>query len=447
VRPPLVAAQATSSNATITVSPQSGTFTVGQTFNVRVYINLKNNYDNVRADIYYNHSRMQYLGVTYNSAFNGSSTTTPGVNGYGHHVSFNDKRVSGGPLTGNHLFVTISYKALSAGSAYQNIGGNHVMYREQNYSTQGFNGGYTIANAPTPTPPTPPKPPTPTPTPPAPPVPSSQGLELSKVAVKDIGYRRAVVTWQTNQPTTSQVNFGDAKNDLKNQKTDNNLKTSHTIVLEGDPLRAGKHYFYQVSSASGTKKVSDNGEFDTKLIPLIIEVKDVTDSGLVGATVTILGKTIMTNNIGEATFAVPEGDVTVFVEKDGIAREHTATINVPEGDATPRITVNLGKSIPVVTSFTETKKPGNTRLLWFIPLLAVIMFLVIRVLRNRSISTAPPSLPPAIDPAMLAQQNADSYQTGGPTHHQSLPEMLGRYDHLKDPETDQFADHNPHHQA
>ncbi len=58
------------------------------------------------------------------------------------------------------------------------------------------------------------------------------------------------ITWQTNEPANSSVNYGTNAGTLNNQHADANAVTSHSITLTG--LTPGTVYYYRVSSSDGS---------------------------------------------------------------------------------------------------------------------------------------------------------------------------------------------------
>ncbi len=57
----------------------------------------------------------------------------------------------------------------------------------------------------------------------------------------------AVITWTTNEPATSRVDYGTASDALSSHVEDSTLLTAHSLNLTG--LTPGTTYYYRVTSA------------------------------------------------------------------------------------------------------------------------------------------------------------------------------------------------------
>jgi hypothetical protein len=135
--------------------------------------------------------------------------------------------------------------------------------------------------------PTPPKPtvttiptitlsPTMTPTPVAP--------QIQAVAVSSLTRSGATLTWTTDAPSTSQVEFGTSALDVSRSPVDGSLVTVHRSVVTG--LQAGTTYRYRVSSlsASGGLGISAEGSFVTTPLGSGPEVNGLTARRLTSTT-------------------------------------------------------------------------------------------------------------------------------------------------------------------
>jgi hypothetical protein len=87
---------------------------------------------------------------------------------------------------------------------------------------------------------------------------------ISNQNTNSISSSGATITWTTNEPTTSQVNYGTTTNYGKNTTLNLTLVISHSVILTG--LTSHTTYDYRVRSkdAAGNEKVSGNGQFRTK---------------------------------------------------------------------------------------------------------------------------------------------------------------------------------------
>jgi hypothetical protein len=117
---------------------------------------------------------------------------------------------------------------------------------------------------------------------------SSQTLIFSNVAANVTGENTATITWTTDQPGTSMVEYGLALNDYPFRTTvDLTLQTSHSVDLTG--LTRGTTYHYRVVSADAAENEGRSGDYTfitPDLTPPVIS--DVTAINITetGATIT-----------------------------------------------------------------------------------------------------------------------------------------------------------------
>jgi hypothetical protein len=95
----------------------------------------------------------------------------------------------------------------------------------------------------------------------APPLPAP--TLISSVAASSITVSRAVITWMTNKPSNSQVEYSPTTSYSSTTPLDPSLVTAHTVTLSG--LTAGTLYHYRVTSkdAAATLAVSPDLTFTT----------------------------------------------------------------------------------------------------------------------------------------------------------------------------------------
>ena len=88
--------------------------------------------------------------------------------------------------------------------------------------------------------------------------PSTTPLTISSVAAGNITDTSAIITWITNEPATSLVNYGNTTA-LGSTASDGTLVTDHSITLTN--LTPATLYYYEVSStnAEGNTTVDNNG--------------------------------------------------------------------------------------------------------------------------------------------------------------------------------------------
>ena len=82
---------------------------------------------------------------------------------------------------------------------------------------------------------------------------------ISSVAAGSIGSTTATITWSTNEPATSRVEYGLTTSYGTLTTLDSTLVTSHTVNLSG--LTASTTYHYRVLSADGSNNPATSGDF------------------------------------------------------------------------------------------------------------------------------------------------------------------------------------------
>jgi hypothetical protein len=108
---------------------------------------------------------------------------------------------------------------------------------------------------------------------------------ISWVASNAITTSEATITWDTDEASTSQVQYGSTTGYGSVTTLDSSPITSHRVALTG--LASGTTYHYRVISkdASNNEAASDDKKFDT--VPLSYNISDALAQGLV--TVTVAG--------------------------------------------------------------------------------------------------------------------------------------------------------------
>ncbi|MCL4872569.1 PKD domain-containing protein [bacterium] len=111
------------------------------------------------------------------------------------------------------------------------------------------------------------------------------GPVLTGIYSTDVTHTSAVISWVTDEPATSQAEYGTTSSYGSSTSVDQALKTAHTLSLAG--LQPGTAYNYRVisSDGSGNRTVSGNFKFTTSpapdTAPPVVSnllVKDVTSS-------------------------------------------------------------------------------------------------------------------------------------------------------------------------
>src|SRR6185295_16106875 len=160
---------------------------------------------------------------------------------------------------------------------------------------------------------------------------------LSLVAAGGVGPVLATITWTTDEPADSQVEYGLTTGYGSATGVNANLLLAHSQALTG--LAAGTAYHYRVKSrdASGNLAVSGDFTFTTSLLPAL-SVNDVTvtegNSGTVSATFNV---TLSPAAIGTVTVGFATANGTATAGSDYVASSGTLTFN--PGDTVKTVTV------------------------------------------------------------------------------------------------------------
>jgi hypothetical protein len=284
--------------------------------------------------------------------------------------------------------------------------------------------------------------------------PSASGLAISDLKIDDIDYRGATLTWKTNSPSTTKVNYGTNKEDLYKEQKEEKKTTEHRIQLTKENLKAGSRYYIRVSSDDDKGPVTIDGDFYTKFIPVIIKVTDESQKPLVDVEVASGETNGITNENGETLLELPEGDIVIYAQKDDLSRELSATIDLPSGEDLQRITLSMTPDSGAVVNDTNTDKKKLSIGAIVAIIFSVILFgfgifvLFMRWKNSRSntsedpleaevhIQHIVPTAPPA-QPTTLKRAAPQQIQTQDPVfapvqnqtvqRYTSLPELVGRY--------------------
>lgn len=87
--------------------------------------------------------------------------------------------------------------------------------------------------------------------------------DINNVSVSDVTSSSAVVSWTTDEPATSQVNYGLSSGYGQSTNLDNNLTTSHSASLTGLSASTGYHFQVRSSDASSNTAYSSDNTFVT----------------------------------------------------------------------------------------------------------------------------------------------------------------------------------------
>lgn len=195
------------------------------------------------------------------------------------------------------------------------------------------------------------------------------GPKISSVTVSGVGDGQVTVTWTTDVPSTSIVNYGLGANyGLVAQDT--TLTTSHKITLSAPNIVTGAKYYFDVSSvnSSGVSTTSSSQQFTTPGFSITIKVHDSSGKPLAGALVTMDNQTVTTNSSGQVTFTnVPAGEQQVVIKDNGKSTKGS---------------VDVGKYNPTThtyaaQNFSLTASRGGNSYAWILIVALVIIVLIV----------------------------------------------------------------------
>ncbi len=87
---------------------------------------------------------------------------------------------------------------------------------------------------------------------------------ISEIDVSGITESDATITWTTDKPATSQVEYGEATAYGSSTTIDENLGTSHTVTLNGLEPDTTYHFRVKSKDSSDNEAVSEDHDFKTK---------------------------------------------------------------------------------------------------------------------------------------------------------------------------------------
>jgi hypothetical protein len=331
--------------ATLYVTPASGSVINGNNLTFSIRVNTGGDTVNVvRAKLTYPADKFDFVSInTSGSAFDIQAANTGGGG------NINIERAAAPGKSGDLLIASITLRAkVSSGSGTVSFASDSAVVRESDsVNIVGpMNGGtYTFAAPPTPPPtptPTPTPSPSPSPTPnpnpstrPSPsPTPSTTSTPTSPEkdvtaptitsgpSVTSTSQTGAVIEWETSEDTTSTVEYG-LSDQYELTAGDNTLTKAHKVVVNSTQIVAGVEYKFRVKStdAGGNGVVSEGHTFRTSGVQITIKLKKSDGSAVSNVGVIVDGKTVKTNDFGDALFN------DMAVGKHDVRLDRRATLN------------------------------------------------------------------------------------------------------------------------
>lgn len=317
---------ALAAGASIYITTNYGTVSAGQSFVIAVYMNGGGNPINaVEADLNYPASQLQYVGLNYSGgAFPISTAGDGGGNG---SVSIQNGTTN--PISGSGLIATVTFRALSgSGSAAIGVSGSSsLVSATTNQAVPFSSSGLTVrfgassstssratASAPS------------QPAAPAPPKDSTPPV-ISDIKIKNLTPFTATVTWTTNEPSSSEVDYGlDTNYGLSTASS--GLTTAHSVVLDSTFLTPETVYHYHVKSAdaAGNVAVSSDEHFVLPGVLVTIVVLGANGKPEANASVTLDGATGTTDDKGQVNLPSSLGNKKITTTYQGVTIQKPITV-------------------------------------------------------------------------------------------------------------------------
>ncbi|HUP26178.1 MAG TPA: hypothetical protein VM124_00850 [Candidatus Limnocylindrales bacterium] len=330
--------------ATLYLSPASKTVVNGTTFAVSVRISTSETINAVQADLSYPADKIDFISIDPSgTAFDVGAPSSGG----GGNVSIARGSTTG--VSGDQLVAIVNFKAkVSSGTANVNFASGSAAVRLSDNANvySGSSGGtYTFAAPSTTTTPAPASSPTPkTPTtntkPAAQASPSAGDTTAPKFTVAptvtNLSLRTATVIWQTDEPSTSLVDYGLTTQYGLTAQTPG-MAQDHSVVLDTTGLNAGTTYHFRVTSkdAAGNILNSSDATFSMKGHTAIIKITDTKNKPAKSATVKIGDKSKKTGADGTVVIDnLPGGKQVVSITFGG--RTQKSSIEIDDSKTEPQ---------------------------------------------------------------------------------------------------------------
>lgn len=250
------------SASTLSLSPASGTVGVGGVISVRVNLNTGGEAVNgVSAFLSYPADKLEVSSISYGGSF---PIAAEGSSGGG---SVRISRGSINPVNGTVAVATINFRGKSLGSATVSFVGGSAVPRASDSSdsyTGGSGGAYTVVQAVA-------KPSVSQ----APVAPNKTAIQLiaerpqiSDIQVVNLGTNSATITWKTDKPADSLVEYGLEKGKYFITVSDTSLTVDHSLDLPGQILTPGTKFYFRVLSKDDSGNIGQSEEMEFQLLNL-----------------------------------------------------------------------------------------------------------------------------------------------------------------------------------
>lgn len=350
--------------ASLSISPNSGTYAKGSTIKVNIGINTAGEAINaVQANLVYPAEKLQFVSISTS----GSVLTIIAEKGGGGGFV----KIAGGTPTpgfsGNKFIASVNFLVLSdSGSATLTFAGDSSVLRDSNNTEALTSKGSATFNF------------TKTSTV----VTKNEDdkesqLTISDVRVENLDKKSVTIVWKTNKEATSVVNYGQNPKYSFSESSDDFVK-EHKINLNPELLVPGTTYHFSVKSVDkqGNEVSSADSTFSLKGYTLIIKVLNTFGKALKGVEVTLHStpQKGVTDEKGEVTFK------DVSPGKHGLTIKYLGSTKIDEvevsEDETPQI---VEKKIQTKPSLSLLASRKNLFIFGTLAYLAVALLIVLLV--------------------------------------------------------------------
>ncbi len=342
-----IASPVLAASSQLYLSPSSRSVVIGGTLSVGVRVNTGGDTVNaVQANLSYPADKLDFLSISASgSAFEIQAENSGG----GGNVRIARGTLSG--AAGDKLVATVNFRAKTdnGSAAISFAGGSSVVRSSDNQNTlAGTPGGNYTFVKPAPVVPKAPAPP--------PPPPDTVAPVISDAKVESIGFHTATITWTTNEPSTSSIDYGPSDKYGVLAQTDG-LATTHKVVIASQLLVPGVTYHFRVKSndAANNTVAGNDTTFKTTGYKVEITVTDQHKKPLKGVQVTLLGVNHTTDKNGLAVFDNTQpGQLPVKLKSGNKTTETSVNVADTAKDEQPQpsqkftLQVEAGSSNPLI---------------------------------------------------------------------------------------------------
>lgn len=307
-------------SGSISLVANRGTVPQGGTLIVAIYMNGGGTpIYGVESDIAFPSSKLQYVGFSANGSAFEISATNGGSDGLATIA-----RGTVNPVSGSALVGTVTFRALvSSGSASISVAGssslsdgngNPVPYGPGNTNVNfgvvaSGSGAAAPASAPADTakdttPPT-----------------------ITNIKAKDITPYTATITWTTNEPADSVVEYGLDTNYGLGASVGTQT-TTHEVLLNSSFITPKTVFHYRIKTTDGSGNVQTSPDQTVAIpgVPITIVVRSADGKPQAGALVTLDNDTGMTDQNGSVTLASGVGNKKITTSFDGVTLVKPITV-------------------------------------------------------------------------------------------------------------------------